>query len=175
MTDTLAATQLDLFGPGVETLRLVDGLTCLRDVVPEAVEAAIHLADWRPIEDHGNGLSGDWAYTIRRAGLRFEYRPDWSGVRSKLRCITWTELTDQIGDDPRRAELIAWSESLTEPAWQERIRPHELWPHPGQWHPDYIRNDHEHPGWDRRLTAWRTLQAICTDAITRLNMEGALA
>jgi hypothetical protein len=165
---TATAVQLDLFASDPETRRLVDGLTCLRDVVPEALEVIVHLADWHPVEQGGFGLSGDWAYTIRRKGLRYERRSDWCGQPSRMRCITWPELAAQLGSDPRRAGLIAWSEALTEPAWKERIRPHELWPNPGEWHPDYIRHDHERPGWPQRIAAWRTLQQICTDAIAGL-------
>lgn len=167
----MTALQLDLFASDTDTRRLVDGLTCLRDAVPDAMYVLIHLTDWRPTENRGNRYSdGGWLYAIRRDGLRFEHALGWDDRRPAHR-ISWAELAEQLGDDPRRAELIAWSESLTEPAWKERMRPHELWPNPGSWHPSYITTDHEHPGWPRRIAAWRTLQAILTDAITRLDEE----
>lgn len=169
MTTPAAAVQLDLFAGDPEIRRQVDGLIVLRDVVPEALEAVLHLADWHPVEHGGFSLSGDWVYTIRRRGLRFERRTArWSGRAAELRCLTWPELAGLLGDDPRRAEICAWSQSLVEPAWKERMRPFELWPDPGGWHPSYIIGDHERPGWLERLAAWRALQAMCTDAITLL-------
>ena len=176
-----AALQLDLFAPNAETRRLVDGLTCIRDAVGEAMHVLIHLAYWLPEDHRGISACGEWAYSIRRKGFHYEHESDWwlgaytrgepwGWDRTPAHHMTWAEIVELIGDDPRRAQLIAWSESLTEPAWQERLRPHELWPNPGNWHPDYIRLDHERPGWDQRITAWRTLQAILTDA-----MEGASA
>jgi hypothetical protein len=175
----MTAGQLDLFGQGTEARRLVDGLTCLRDAVPDAMYVVIHLGYWLPRDERNIGASGDWAYSIRRDGLHFEHENDWwrgawsrgeryGWSRTPVHRITWAELAEEIGGDPRRADLVAWSGSLTEPAWKERGRPHELWPDPGQWHPDYITHDHQHPGWDRRIAAWRTLQTILTDAITRL-------
>lgn len=169
---TVSPEQLDLFAPATETRRLVDGLTCLRDAVPEALETVIHLADWRPIEAHGIAWSSEWAYTIRRAGLRYERRRDWDGGTARLRCITWPELGDLVADDPRRPGLIAWAESLTAPdSWKDLHRPFELWPHPDRWHPGYIEGDHQRPGWLQRIAAWRNLLAILTDAITRLDAE----
>jgi hypothetical protein len=164
-----AHIQLDLFAGDPETRRLVDGLTALRDVVPEALEAVVHLADWHPVECGGFSLGGGWVYAIRRRGLRFEAcGTGWSGRVSEMRCLTWPELADLIGDNPRRAEIRAWSESLIEPAWKQRMRPHELWPDPGGWHPSYLTGDHEHPGWPERIAAWTALQAMCTDAIVAL-------
>ena len=165
----MTAVQLDLFGPDAETRRLAGGLVCLRDVVPEAMDVLIHLAHWRRVEDRGIGTSGDWAYSIRRDGLYCEHRLDWSGSRTRMRCITWAELTEQLTGDPRRARILAWSQSLAEPSWKELLRPYEFWPDSGSWHPSYIAGDRGRPGWDQRLAAWRALQAILTDAITRLD------
>lgn len=168
------AVQLDLLTDDpevrrIEVRRLADGLTVLRDVVPEAMSVVLHLSDWHHTEDGGFSLSGDWVYTIRRPGLRFENRhTGWSGRVSEMRCLTWPELADLLGEDPRRAEIVAWSKSLNEPAWQQRMRPHELWPNPEHWHPSSITGDHERPGWPERIAAWRALQAMCTDAITAL-------
>lgn len=169
---TGAGVQLDLFGGDPEVCRRVDGLTCLRDVVPEALEAVVHLREWRSRAGSGVGKSGAWWYGIRRDGLHFARLGELSagtGWPHKLpRRIIWDELAGLFGDDPRRADLCAWSESLTEPAWKERLRPHELWPDPEGWHPSYITGDHAHPGWPERIAAWTALQAMCTDAITRL-------
>lgn len=171
----MTALQLGLFNPALdaETRRLIDGLTCLRDVVPTALECVVHLADWHPVQEGGFSLSGDWTWTIRRKGLRFERRADWSGQSSKMRVVTWAELATHLGDDPRRPGLITWAESLTAPdRWKDLMRPHELWPQPGDWHPSYITGDHERPGWAERIAAWRTFGAICTDAIAELDPDG---
>lgn len=178
--------QLDLFAPAdvpADARRLVDGLTCLRDAVPEAMDVVLLLEYGRPIDERSIGASGEWAYSIRREGMRYEHKRTWwdeprsqgkphGWSRTPAHRITWAELADLLGGDPRRAELIAWADSLGELAWKERTRPHELWPNPGHWHPSYIKHDHEHPGWDRRIAAWRTLQAILTDAIARLDPTG---
>lgn len=166
----MTTVQLDLFGPDTETLRLVDGLRCLRDVVPEAMDVLIHLAPWQRVEHRELSLCGEWIYTLRLDGLRYERRDEWRG-KSQMRRITWTELAEQLADDPRRPQILAWARTLPMPNWKELIRPFELWPDSGSWHPSYITGDHERPGWDHRIAAWRALQAICTDAIARLDPE----
>ncbi|MFE9099775.1 hypothetical protein [Actinomadura geliboluensis] len=173
-----AAVQLDLLGLAPQPQRLVDGLTCLRDVVPEALEAVVYLREWQThtLAVASRSLdctSGAWWYKTSRTGLHFERvgerdRSTWPLGRALAHLITWSELADLVGDDPRRADLCAWSESLTEPAWDQRIRPHELWPAPDCWHPSYIEHDHEHPGWTERLAAWTALREMCSDAITAL-------
>lgn len=169
----MTALQLDLFATDAETRRLVDGLTCLRDVVPEALDVVVHLDDWRAYDDRNVGRCGAWWYSVRRDGLHFagltELRPRGSWPRTLARCVTWAELAEQLAGDPRRPGLVAWAESLTEPSWKELIRPFDLWP--GGWHPSYIAGDHERPGWPQRIAAWRTLQQLLTDAITRLEPE----
>jgi hypothetical protein len=171
----VTALQLDLFAADTGTRRLVDGLTALRDVVPEALEAVVNLGDRGP-DDRQVGRSGAWWYAARRDGLHFaglDEQLRGRGWPSTLpRRITWAELAEQLADDPRRAELLSWAQSLPMPNWRELIRPFELWPDPDSWHPDYITGDHERPGWDERITAWTTLQAILTDAITRLHPAG---
>lgn len=178
----MTAVQLDLFRPATDTRRLVEGLTCLRDAVPEAMYVLLHLEYWLPRDERGVGASGGWAYAIRRNGLHFEHTDDWwRGARSRgeqwgwnrqpARHLTWVELAEQLGDDPRRADLAAWSRSLTEPAWKQRARPYEMWPEPETWHPDYLAGDRARSGWPARVEAWLTLQAILTDAIVRARTE----
>lgn len=156
-------------------------LTCLRDAVSDAMRVVIHLDYWRPRDERNIQASGEWAFSIRREGLRFEHESEWwSGARARGEAwgwdrapahhITWGELTDLIGSDPRRAELTTWAATLQDRADQVRelVRPHELWPNPEQWNPGYVARDRAHPRWEQRLTAWHTLQAILTDAVTRL-------
>lgn len=162
----MTAAQLGLFAD----TRLVDGLTCIRDAVPQAMEIVIHLADWHLRAERGNGYSnGDWLYSVRREGLYYEPARGF-GEHRPAHLIPWDELTGLLGDDPRRPYLIAWSQSLTAvDAWYDRARPHELWPKPWMWHRSYIDHDHERDGWDQRIAAWRTLYAILDDAIARLD------
>ncbi|MGP4027227.1 hypothetical protein [Actinomadura sp. 3N407] len=168
---TGAGVQLDLFGGDPEVCRRVGGLTALRDVVPEALEAVVHLREWRSRAGLNVSRSGAWWYGIRQDGLHFERVGERSGrgwphkLTSRL---AWDELAGLIGADPRRPAIVSWSGSLAEPAWRERMRPHELWPDPEGWHPSYITGDHAHPGWPERIAAWRAVQAMCTDAITKL-------
>jgi hypothetical protein len=173
---TMTLEQLDLFGATIDARRLVDGLTCLRDVMPQAMEAAVHLANWRPYDDRSVGRSDTWWYAIRPDGLHFEALtetcPRSSWPTKLARRVTWGEIAELVGDDPRRTGLTAWAESLTIPdAWRDLIRPFELWPHPEDWHPGHIAGDHRRPGWPERITAWRDLLEILTDAITRLDAE----
>lgn len=175
---TPAGVQLDLFAGDLEVRRLVDGLTCLRDIVPEALEAVVYLREWQThtLAVASKSLdtpAGSWWYKTSKAGLHFERlgerdRSTWPLSRSLVHLVTWAELAGLLGDDPRRAGIVAWSRSLVEPAWRERMRPYELWPAPECWHPSYIAGDREDPGWPERIAAWRTLQAMCTDAITAL-------
>lgn len=174
--------QLDLFGDveAAHTERLVGGLVCLRDVVPDAMEVVVHLAPWWSRERRGPGASGDWAYSLRNAGLRFELADEWwRGARERgeawgwdrtpANLITWAELAALLVADSRRAALVDWVHGLAVPdPWWDLIRPHELWPRPQTWHPDYITGDHERPGWGARLAAWRDLQLLLTDAIARV-------
>lgn len=164
--------QLGLFGHAPETRRLIDGLTCLRDVVPEALEVVVHLADWQSYHGSSASRSEQWWYSIRRDGLHFEglhERPHKGWPQTLARRITWREIAEHVGDDPRRPGLVAWAESLTAPdRWKDLIRPHELWPAPGEWHPSYITGDHERLGWRERIAAWRDLLDIYTDAIAPL-------
>lgn len=175
MADTV---QLDLFGEveASHTRRLVAALTCLRDVVPDAMYVVVLLAQWKRTEDRSIGASGDWAYSIRNTGLRYERAGDWwAGARERgetwgwsrtpAGLVTWPELAELIGHDPRRPAVVDWFNGLTAPdRWRDIYRPFELWPKPETWHPDYIAGDHERPGWDARSAAWRELQAILTDA-----------
>ncbi|MEU4825085.1 hypothetical protein AB0H37_24705 [Actinomadura sp. NPDC023710] len=74
----------DLFGPGTDARRQIDGLTCLRDSVPDAMHILLHLCYWRGHDDRGIGASGDWAYSIRRNGLHYEHTYDWwKGARRR--------------------------------------------------------------------------------------------
>ncbi|WP_053203807.1 hypothetical protein [Jiangella muralis] len=166
----MTAVQLDLFGEVLtsETRRVVDGLACLRDAHPRALD--LMLGERRP--DTGEikvGASGPWAYSVRRAGFYFEDRGGWGGWYARpAHLLTWSELDALVGGDARLLEVRAWSESLHGVGGRnDRMRPHELWPDPGGWHPSYIEGDHERPGWDERITAWRTVLAILDDAIAR--------
>lgn len=163
--------QLDLFGEieADEIRRYRDALTCLAYAHPSTLE--ILIGNRRP--DTGEvkqGLSGDWAYSVRRDGFFFQDRAAWGAAagawyRKPADHMTWTELHQLIDDDPHLDEIRTWSESLTAiDAWRDRGRPFELWPNPERWHPSYISGDHERLGWVERLDAWQMAIAICTDA-----------
>lgn len=182
----MTAAQLDLFGGlDADTARKVDALTCIRDAIPQAMEMVIHLAYWWPHDRRNIGAGGGWADSIRRDGLHFERADDWWGRayargepfgwnRTPAHLLTWPELADLTGDDPRRPGLITWSQSLTAiDAWKDRMRPYELWPESASCNPSYIKGDHERPGWGQRIAAWRGLYALLDDAIARLDPAGA--
>jgi hypothetical protein len=178
VTTRAAARQPNLldFLPEVVAERAdrdADALVCLRDEVPQALEAVVHLAWWRQIDETGfRNSSGRYLYLVCRAGIRYERKGEGNdGDRGRpARLLAWDELAAMVGGDPRRAEVAAWVDSLPEPRWSVLTRPHELWPQPEQWHPSYIENDHARPGWPARIAAWTTVQAILTDAIGRLHV-----
>lgn len=168
----MTVDQLELFGAGVATStrpRQVDALTCLRDAVPEALQVVVELRNWHT-DSRARCRSGDWAYCVSDAGLRFEHVTDqhvdtegWNPTPAHL--LPWGELTALIGDDPRRTDITAWVESLPEPRWRQLHRPHELWPDPGDWHTGYLCRDHLDPHWPGRRHAWQLVLDLLTDAI----------
>jgi hypothetical protein len=178
-------TQLDLFGAVVDAeqrrhtadaQRRVDALACLRDSVPGALEVVVDLRRTRPTDTRAPCASGDWAYCVSAAGLRFEDRNDWSfGARDRgerygwdrtpAQLVTWDELAALVGPDPRRAEIAAWVASLPELRWRPLSRPHELWPDPGGWHTSYLCHDHVDADWTGRRHAWQLVLDLLSDAI----------
>lgn len=152
---------------------------CLRDAEPWALDIVVHLDNPTGRNERGRSKSGDWTYAITAAGYRFETvaetivgldydKGDSFWESSPRHLITWTDLAELIREHPSRPAVIAWVQSLAEPSWKNRYRPHELWPHPETWHPDYINGDHEEPGWDDRLRAWTAVLQIFTDTIAEL-------
>jgi hypothetical protein len=157
---------------GFPTLRR-DALICLRDEVPTALEAIANLSWLKPHDDTKPGASEHYAYALCAAGLRWERVEEWWGPgaweRRPRHLTTWADLAAAISDDPRRATIATWAETLTAPdRSRDLYRPYELWPKPETWHPSYIDGDHERPGWADRIDAWRTAQAILTDAVDAL-------
>ncbi|GAA0645818.1 hypothetical protein GCM10010174_81070 [Kutzneria viridogrisea] len=174
-------TQLDLFGEvlSAERQRHYDALVCLRDAMPDALELVVALRRQQPRDTRSPRAGGGWAYCVSHAGLRVEAADQWSaGARERgetwgwdrtpAHLVTWDELTALIGQDPRRAEIAAWANSLPEPRWRLLARPHELWPDPEGWHLSYLCHDHVHEQWPRRRRAWQLLLDLLTDAITRV-------
>lgn len=162
--------QLDIFADQ----RLAEGLTCLHDAVCDVMHIVVHLGPWWEREDRGPRANGDWAYAIRNAGFRFERRDVWSAgggwSRTPAHSMTWDELAELIGDDPRRPAIIEWFNSLTEPdRWLDQSRPHELFADVKGLHPSWAEGDHERPGWEARLAAWRDVLGILVDARARID------
>lgn len=166
----MTAVQLDLFGEVLtaETGLRVDAMTCLRDAVPGALRTVLGDLVFHRGEVAA-GMSGAWAYAVRQDGFYFEGVDTWGGWYARPRyMITWAELDALVGADPRLAEVEAWAAQQREPGlWRNLSRPYELWPDPDDWHPSYITGDHERPGWDERIAAWRTVLTILDDAISR--------
>lgn len=158
-----------LVEPGhADRRRVADGLTCLRDVVPEALTAVARLEFFYTVVRRGSGRSGDWCYEFAPAGLRFDVAGRWDPERWPAQSLTWVELRGAVGDDPRLPAVAAWYRSVSAiDAWKDHTRPFELWPDPEGWHPSYLESDRRRAGYEDRLQAWRTVQAILTDAITR--------
>ncbi|WP_027933720.1 hypothetical protein [Amycolatopsis thermoflava] len=183
MTTTMRAqapVQLDLFGAVVsaERQRVVDALTCLRDAIPEALQIVVELRCWRPGDSRKPRAGGAWAYCISHAGLGFEAAAEWwAGARecgetwgwsrTPANLMPWEELAGLIGDDPRRAEIAGWVDTLPSIRWRQLQRPHELWPDPGGWHTSYFCRDHVDEHWTARRRAWQLVLDLLTDAITR--------
>ena len=163
----LSVEQPDLFGEddAAETRRYYDALTCLADAYPNALEVLI--GDRRPDTGETRArMTNPWAYWSDRAGYRFERVATWGGWYSRPRhMITWTELDQLVGHDPRIKEIRAWSQALTAlDAWKDRYRPCELEPNPEMFHPSHAQTDHDRPGWPARLHAWQQTIAVYTEA-----------
>ncbi|WP_027946575.1 hypothetical protein [Amycolatopsis taiwanensis] len=176
--------QLDLFGTvlAAERQHHVDVLTCLRDAMPDALQIIVELRRWQREDTHAPHANGDWAYCVSHAGLRYEAASEWwAGARERgetwgwsrtpANLITWDELAALVGDDPRRAEITAWVETLPEPRWRKLMRPHELWPQPKGWHIGYFCRDHVDTHWTGRRRAWRLVLDLLTDAIETATRE----
>lgn len=125
MTSAGKALQLDLFGAVVaaehkeqaaDQQRRIDGLTCLRDAVPEALQVVTELRYTRREDSRSPRADGGWAWCISKAGLRFEPATEWwTGARDRgepwgwdrtpARLLTWDELSHLVGADPRQVEV----------------------------------------------------------------------
>ncbi|MGV9836650.1 hypothetical protein ACWDUL_21015 [Nocardia niigatensis] len=147
--------------------------------MPDALEVVATLQYQQPLDTRSPSASGDWAYVVCRAGLRFERAEDWwTGARVRgeswgwdrtpAHLLTWTELAALVGDDPRRAEITAWIASLPIPRWKQLTRPHELWPNPGGWHLGVLCRDHLDPQWLHRRRAWQLTLDLLDDTLDTL-------
>lgn len=180
--------QLDLFGAvaaaeqrdrEIDLQRRINGLTCLRDAVPEALQLVTELRYTRREDSRSPRVAGGWAWCVSKAGLRVEPTAEWwTGARERgepwgwdrtpAQLLTWDELSGLLGADPRRAEITAWAQSLPDPRWRLLRRPFELDPEPDGWHLQYFCRDHLHPRWSGRRHAWQLVLDLLTDAITDL-------
>ncbi|AEA27895.1 hypothetical protein Psed_5768 [Pseudonocardia dioxanivorans CB1190] len=160
--------QLELFGTQPAAAH-VDALVCLRDAMSDALEVIVELRNPRPTDSRSPRAAGDWAFCVSNAGLRYQRATEWWGWgawdRAPRHLLTWDDLSRLVGDDPRRAEVAAWVESLPMPRWQWLSRPHELGPDPAGWHPSYFCRDHVDDQWPARLRAWRLVLELLDDAI----------
>ena len=166
--------QPDLFGDTdrADRARFTDGLVCLAESEPKALEILIGIRT----PDRGQckaGKSGRWAYRATSAGFRFELVETWGGWDHSPRgLLLWSELDALTSDDSRLDEIRAWAGTLTEPdAWKDLYRPHELWPDPETWHPSYIEGDHDRAGWADRRRAWDMALEVLTDAQERVVID----
>jgi len=173
-----AAIQLDLFGQVFDTERQrhLDALTCLRDVMDEALEVVANLHYQSSTDTRNARARGPWAWCVCRAGLRFEATAEWwAGAqargerygwdRTPAQLVTWDELTALVGSHPRRAEVVAWVESLPMPRWRQLMRPHELGPDPESGHVSHLCHDHVDQHWPGRRHAWQLVLDLLGDAI----------
>lgn len=171
-------TQLDLFGEVVSAEHQwdIDALICLRDAVPEALQVVVELRHRRAKDTRSPRASGNWAYCVSAAGLRFEAADDWWNSarhrgeawgwnRTPAHLLTWDALIALIGHDPRRADLAAWMDTLPHPRWQTLLRPHELGPDPGNWHTSHFCRDHLDIRWPARRRAWQLVLDLLGDAL----------
>lgn len=174
---TQSEDLFDLLGfvPEGERRLRAGAMTCLRDAVPDALDVVVHLSNWTLRDTRSPRASGEWAYCVSDAGVRFERRDEWSAPadgsrggwdRTPVTLLSWRTLAEMIGEDPRRAEVVRWAESLTaRDRWKDRYRPYELWPDPESWHPSYIESDRARPGYADRMRAWGLVQEMLTEQI----------
>jgi hypothetical protein len=183
----MSAVQLDLFGEveadeatwaAGERDRLQGALICLRDSCPHTLEVVRHLTWWKPRNETGPSYTPPWAYLVNKGGVNYEHETTWGGFDCRpANCVTWSELVDLLGSDPRRVEVIDWADGLWQPSasdpwpwvddvpWRYLCRPYEMYPSPDEWHPSYIEGDRAKAGHGARMKAWRTTLAILNDAL----------
>lgn len=158
----------------------IDALTCLRDVVPEALEIVVQLANPRQHDDRMPSACGDWAWCVSDRGLWTQRAEEWWqqdnawGKRPK-HLLPWADLAELIEADPRRAEVTAWAGTLTFPCWRELSRPKEIGARPGEWHISYLCRDHVDDAWPGRRRAWQLVLDILSERIDRLHASELLA
>lgn len=168
MTPTSPATggglQDDLFGRS----DWADLWSLLADEFPHTLELLYAPAAFRATTRHLIRTSADcpyascggWAYAPRPNGFwfgrlgEFHRRPD--------RSVDWAAIDAALdrSDVPALRDSAAWMYTLSQP-WLELVRPHEMWPDPHLWHPQYADDDHADPNWTRRAAAWTETIRIC--------------
>lgn len=170
-----AMEQLDLFdfiegetsgAGGQDQLRFATVLTCMRDAMPNAMEFFVNLTAKPDRQWHG---SGEWSYWW--SAVKIVAYPRRRGEEEQA--ITWEELADLVRDHPDRQAVLDWEQSLDVPKWWNLGRPIELSPYGGDDSQTGIQADHDQPGWEERLKAWKTLQSILTDAINETAPDAA--
>jgi hypothetical protein len=180
----MATAQLGLFDVVLpaDRQRRRDALVCLRDVMSDALEVVVELRNPRAQDSRSPLAAGDWAFCVTNAGLRFEAATEWwhgayergetwGWSRTPAQLVTWAELTELIGHDPRRAEVASWVASLPQPRWRPLVRPKEMGPDPGGWHISYLCHDHVDEHWPARRRAWQLVLDLLNDAISRITMQ----
>lgn len=144
---------------GQDQRRFAEVMTCMRDAMPEAMRFMIDL--WAP-PDKTWGMSGGWSYRWSATSVIAKSRRPGSEEQS----ITWDEFAALVEHHPRRKSILEWDRSLKAPdKWRDLTRPHEMWPYGFDAHPSTINSERQRPGWPERITAWRSLRVILTDAL----------
>lgn len=160
--------QLDLFDlledaprsiGGDNQRRFAEVLTCMRDAMSDAMRLMVDL--WAP-PDRTWSMSGEWAWKWSATTITVKVRK--AGMEELS--ITWGEFADLFRDHPRRASILEWESTLTAPdKWRDLTRPVEMSPYGFDAHPSSIDADRQRNGWAERITAWRSLRVILTDAL----------
>lgn len=149
-----------------DQLRFAAALTCIRDAIPDALRFVVDM--WAP-PNRTWSMSGEWAYRWSATTITVRVRKQGAEEHS----ITWDEFAELVEQHPDRQAVLDWEQTLIMPKWKDLTRPIELGPYAGDSHPSAIAQDHDAPGWDERIAAWRRVQAILTDAINTTAPDAA--
>lgn len=139
-------------------------LVALRDHMSNSLQFIAALGpDWQIDYSH-YGITDNTHCEWDRQGLRIS-----TGMDTAY--MSWYELAEMVEEHPARHSVVGFYRRVPREksiAFAQHTfaltRPHELSTEPAP-HQSWIDDDHQRPGWNDRLEAWRTTITILNDAL----------
>lgn len=142
-------------------------LVALRDHMSNSLQFVAALGpDWQLDYSH-DGITDNTHCEWTRHGLR-------ASAGTGTAYMSWDELAELVENHPARPGVVDFYRSVPREksiAFAQHTfaltRPHELSTEPAP-HQSWIDDDHNRPGWNDRLEAWRTTITILNDALNKV-------